>query len=577
MLQKIIRIMVVAFGCMHTLFSCATSDAFVPLSIPADLMLQVAQNTHVIAAFCLFVALLLFWTIIIGKLLNIILKLPVIAGQIIAGILFGPSLFDIAHQPFFAYPIRMVDYATGHAYALCASDLFVSIVLVISAALTVSYLMWIAGHETDIAEMYKVGFTAVSAGILGALVPIAVTVGAVMIGLGGGWTMVQAVGLGLAFAATSVSIPVAMLFAYHKMHLKSSKATLGAAVVDDIFAVILLSLFFLALQTGCFGTSGVIAAASSCSLGYAVAYMILAGVTMVGVGYLIIPRVIRALYRYHYAHLVVAAATGMMLLYFSFAELVGGLAGITGAYFAGLFHRRADHEHKAVNVITPFVNAILLPLFLGSIGLQINIMVLSLREWWIVFVLLSLAISAKFIGCWIATALSNRLTTDRWSGLETYIFGASMVARGEVGLVVATILYGSGVITPNQYIIGVIVIVLTTIAAPILLAWGFNRLASEPAHADEIISRNEGLFEVIGTERLFNIIAEQLEKHHTFKHTFQLSEGRKILNVEGQEVKIILSPEEGLIFEGNKRNIAQVVGMVKTTIEQEIARLQAPL
>lgn len=61
--------------------------------------------------------------------------------------------------------------------------------------------------------------------------------------------------------------------------------------------------------------------------------------------------------------MIASFANGIMLIYFAGAELIGGLAGITGAYFAGLFHRLGDHRHQAEKSISPFVNAVLLPLF----------------------------------------------------------------------------------------------------------------------------------------------------------------------------------------------------------------------
>jgi len=116
-----------------------------------------------------------------------------------------------------------------------------------------------------------------------------------------------------------------------------------------------------------------------------------------------------------------------------------------------------DTGCKAEKVLSPFVNAILLPLFLGSIGLQIDVSLLGRHEWGVVVLLLIIAICSKLIGCCLATMLS------RWSWLETYLFGSAMVTRGEVGLVIATILYGSQLILPQQYIIAVVVIVLITI------------------------------------------------------------------------------------------------------------------
>lgn len=268
-----------------------------------------------------------------------------------------------------------------------------------------------------------------------------------------------------------------------------------------------------------------------------------------------------------------------MLLYFALAELLGGLAGITGAYFAGLFHRMADTRHHAERVISPFVSAVLLPLFLCSIGLQVDIKLLHFSEWSIVLLLLVIAIISKLLACYIATNLSNlwgRRKGITWSKLEGFIFGSSMVARGEVGLVVATILHGASLngvrlISSQQYVIAVIVIVLTTIAAPIMLSFGFSyQEAKRPVTAP--VSLNLGLFDVIGTTHLFNIILGRIEQTTGDKSTVRFSEGRRIVTVPEYDVKVIHCPDVGIIFEGNKEHINEILNMVKDDVLQELER-----
>ena len=207
------------------------------LTIPAGLLVTAGLSPAFVAQFALFIALILMWTIAWGKFFKKLCGLPVIAGRIIAGILLGPSLFNISGISFFAQPLLLLDRLTGQLYSLASYDIMLFTVLLISSALTVSYLLWIAGHETDLQDIFSIGPVAVAAGILGALLPIVMIAAPLYYGCCGEWSAVQAIGMGLIFAATSVSIPVAMLFAYNKMHLKSSKAALGAAVVDDIFEV----------------------------------------------------------------------------------------------------------------------------------------------------------------------------------------------------------------------------------------------------------------------------------------------------------------------------------------------------
>lgn len=551
----------------------------VSLTIPKGVMVSCGLSGAFVAKFSLFAALLLLWTIVIGKVLQKITRCPVIAGQIIGGILLGPSCIDIAGYKLFAEPFTMIDNATGLLYRLASSDLFIFFILLMSAAFTVSYLMWIAGHETDIRDIIKVGVTAVTAGILGALLPIASMYIIAELFFAKSFSLSQSIGMGLIFSATSVSIPVAMLFAQGKMHLQSSKATLGAAIIDDIFAVILLSIFFISLQSGSLGAiKGYVSPMHNASIGEAVVYMILSFMVIFFVGYYIIPAAVRRLHASGSSHIIASVANGGMLLYFAFAEIVGGLAGVTGAYFAGLFHRMGDDRHQAERVISPFVNAVLLPLFLGSIGLQIDISLLTYNEWIMVLVLLIGAIISKMVACYIATELSNiskRRKTHQWSLLETYLFGSSMVARGEVGLVISTILRSSQVITAEQYVVAVVVIVLTTIVAPLMLNIGFAYLDSHPSiEQDADYELHVGHFQTIGTEQFFNSIIQMLESIGTYKTTITFSDGRKIAHIECQKVKIIMGPEEGIICKGNKHNIMEMLRLVKKNIGDDLAQIQ---
>ncbi len=550
------------------------------IAIPPHLLVRSGFNPIFVAKFALFIALLLAWTIFWGKILNKIIRLPIIAGQIIGGVLLGPSILNITDSAFFSDPLALIEYTTGKAYIVFSSDLFIFFILLLSSALTISYLLWIAGHETDINDILSIGLTAVSAGIFGVFFPIIMTVAALYYGLGvEGWNNMQAISLGLIFSATSVSIPVAMLFSYNKMHLKSSQATLGAAVIDDIVAVIVLSLFFLSLQTGIFGDiKGISLHHYDYSFLYIIAVMLLTLVGLALVGYFFVPSFIYWLKKNHLSYLIAPVATIIMLLFFGIAELVGGIAGITGAYLAGFFYRLGDTTAKAEKVISPFVNAILLPLFLGSIGLQINISLLSSYEWVVVGVLLVVAILSKLFACWLATALSNifrKKGSYQWSKLETYLFGSAMVTRGEVGLVIATILYGSHLLLPQQYIIAVVVIVLSTIAAPIMLSIGFEHLTivTVADKEDEIFALNIGTFPIIGTTQMFNIILGRIEKSGMFNTSIQFSDDKKIVNIEGQDVKIILCPDEGILFKGDHNKINEILSLVKNAVVVDVDRL----
>lgn len=548
------------------------------VAIPANLILYAGITPHFVAKFTFFIAILLLGTICIGRLLRMTLKIPSIAGQIIGGIALGPSLLNVTAWPAFAEKVNFNDALSGVAYSFASADLFVLFVLLISAGFTVTYLLWIAGHETDIKDILKVGFTAMGAGILGALIPILVIAAWLV------WvdhlSAAVAIGVGLVFAATSVSIPVAMFFSQKKMHLRSSKATLGAAIIDDIFAVVLLSMFVMGLQTGMFGDDVHISLAGHTSgMLDALGYMGLAFLAFGIVGYFGMVPFIKWVRKREQIHLIAATATVFMFLYFAFSELIGGLAGITGAYFAGMFHRMADKKHYAVKAVSPYVNAILLPLFLGSIGLQINLSVLSWQDWQNVFVLTVLAVLTKFMGTYLATWLSNNLwqrNNFKWSNLDSYIFGAAMVARGEVGLVVATLLKGVGILDFATYIVAVVVIILTTIISPMLLMIGFKWLdnhAPQIGSAEPAYEVNIGRFHAIGTMSMFNTIVGIVEDAKGVNTTIELSEGRKIAHLEGLGLKIVYTPEVGILLEGRKSQIDEILQLVQHKVADEMEHL----
>ena len=91
-----------------------------------------------------------------------------------------------------------------------------------------------------------------------------------------------------------------------------------------------------------------------------------------------------------------------------------------------------------------------------------------------------------------------------------------------------------------------------------------------PQEDEDDYELNIGFFEVIGTTQLFNTILGMIEASGVYKTTFRFSEGRKVINIEGQNVKIIMSPEEGIIFKGNRQKINDILKLVKKSVAAEI-------
>lgn len=550
-------------------------------TLSGDSLISLGSHGFFTAQCALFLAIVLLGTFFLGKLFRSLFGIPVIAGHILGGIILGPSLCDIQHISLFSEPLFLETSST--MLEVFPADVCLFFLALIGSVITVPYLLWLAGYETNIKDLLKVGIGALLSGVLGALISI-VGVFVVLYGLyGSTYSLVSMIGFGIVFAATSVSIPVAVLVSSHKMHLKSSQATLGAAIVDDIIAVVVLSLFMMSLSTGIFFlpdavmATGIVAQSGASSIGVSLMYMVLSTLVIASFGYFVIPPLVSLLKQWKMQHLFAPLATGCMFLYFSFSELVGGLAGITGAYFAGLFHQKSDTKRMAERIIAPFVNAILLPLFLGAIGLHLNLRVLSLHQWILVALLLIIVVFAKLAGCFIATRMSNIFNKDlsvRWTSLETYLFGSSMVARGEVSLVAATIFKGAHLISMHDYTVCVVVIVLTTIVSPLMLAAGFAVLDKyEQEKKGNVYSVNLGCFNAIGTQHLFSIIGTHFEHEKKASIHVRFSEEEKIIEVEGLSVRVIFSPHKGITLEGNKEEIDQLLHDIKLEVIHEIERI----
>lgn len=457
----VLRSAVIVFAGVATLTTHANSgESVVSLSV-------LGMDAHFVAILVLFMGCLLAGAHGVAYALQRFVGIPTVAGYIIAGVVLGSSGLDIASWFPFSHAVTVGTYATTYA------ELGLFFLAVFASAITVPYLLFIAGYETNMEALRSVGHVAVYAGFFGAILPIVMVVGAFMVLPGmQGWGFIAALGVGLACSATSVSIPVAFLTIRHRMHTKSSRATLGAAIVDDVVAIILLSLFFIVALQG----AGESIAVEKLALMVGMLAATLGGLWVLG--RYVLPPVLRTLVTdYHMP--IAATATVLMFFLFAYTELLGGLAGLTGAYFAGMIfnYAGADREHLVLESLLPLVNGALLPLFLITIGLQLSVSGIGPHALWVMGVLLAAAIISKLVGCFMATSLTAWLHpnagSERFSTLDSYLFGAGMVARGEVGFVIASILRGFDILTKEQHSIVIIVLVLTTIAAPLMLQVGF--------------------------------------------------------------------------------------------------------
>jgi Kef-type K+ transport system membrane component KefB len=364
---------------------------------------------------------------------------PRVLGELIVGVLLGPSLLDILHSSALGLEKAHLD-ETIHSLA----------------ELGVVLLMFKIGLDIHIRELAKVGRVAFTAGVAGALVPVILTVPAVLLaGLG----FKPALFAGVTLAATSVSISAQVLLELGVLQTKVGNALLASALIDDVVAILLVS-FTAAITISAEG------AHAGDLLGILARMLIyLAGAFTTA--WFLLHHLI------HWIHLqpaiaqsygVQAVALVLALLFGWAAEVFGGVAAISGAFIAGVGLSRVNEPIKRLIDVTTsnMAYAFLVPIFFVSVGLTIDLHLFPLSALPFVAVLLLIAIASKVVGCGLGAYSSG------FSRTESLRLGVCMISRGEVGLIVAALGVNSGVFQPDSPLFGALflVVLLTTVLTP---------------------------------------------------------------------------------------------------------------
>ena len=357
---------------------------------------------------------------------------PVLVGEILAGVLIGPSVLGLVEP--------------GEA-------------LEVFAELGVVFLLFWVGLETRVEDLVVVGRTALLVGALGVIVPFA---GGAAIGYGIGENVGGSIFIGAALVATSVGITSAVLLELGVLETRASRTILGAAVVDDILAMILL-----AIAVGVASTGGVDVGSIAVAIVLALAF-----VATFAIGG---TRVLRMwpslLTKPRFAETPFLPAVLLCLGVAALAAEVG-LAAIIGAFLAGLMVSETTTHNPVERQIEPLY-AFFPPFFFAFIGIQIELAQFAdTGTLALLAVTTAVAIATKFAGSWLgARGLGSR---------EAAFVGIGMVPRGEVGIVVAGIALASGVVDEKIFAVIVGMSVATTLVVPPLLRVA-ARQAPDPA------------------------------------------------------------------------------------------------
>jgi Kef-type K+ transport system membrane component KefB len=362
-----------------------------------------------------------------------VLKQPAILGELLIGLLLGPSLLDFLH--FFPdHPEEMIHNL---------------------AELGVLMLMFLAGLELHLNELARHAKVSAFAGVMGVVVPVGLGFAA---GQFFGFDPAQSLFLGLTLGATSVSISAQTLMELKVLRTRVGLGLLGAAVFDDILVLLFLSIF-LALQGG----GGDIWSVVQVLLGMVVFLTI-----AVLFGLYVLPRLARAVSRLPISQGTLALALIVMMVYGLAAELVGGMAAITGTFLAGLMYARTPEKDSLERSVSALAYGLFVPVFFINIGLSIDLRTFSMDTLWLLVVISVLAVLGKLFGSGLGARAAGFTTR------ESFQLGAGMVSRGEVGLIMATVGIERGLLQSDGVSALIGMILLTTLLTPPLLRYLFK-------------------------------------------------------------------------------------------------------
>ena len=367
----------------------------------------------------------------IGGFVSLKLGQPSVLGELAVGIILGPSVFNIFHSS---------PFTDKHLLESIAH----------LAELGVLFLMFIAGLDLHLSDLAKSGKVSAFAGTLGVLLPLGMGYG---LALAFSFDQQSALFTGLILAATSVSISAQTLMEMRVLRSRVGIGMLGAAVFDDILVVLGLSVF-VALVVGSGGIW---------SIAWIALRMILYIAIASAVGMALLPKLSQKVDRLQISQGLIAFTIIVALFYAWAAEILGGMAAITGAFLAGLIFARSPLKERIENGISTLAYSIFVPVFFVNVGLAANARELTGESLWLLLAMTVVAVVSKVLGSGLGARIAG------FTNLESLQLGAGMTSRGEVGLIVASVGIAEGLISPDIFSVIVGVVIITTLLTPAML------------------------------------------------------------------------------------------------------------
>jgi Kef-type K+ transport system membrane component KefB len=381
----------------------------------------------------------------VGGIFAAKIKQPAVLGELLAGIIIGPSVAGwIAGQFGWAVPIDPSS-SMGEIVSVFGD---IGIIL----------LLFLAGLSIDVKEFKAEGRASAIVAASGVIMAFILGFGVATLY---GWSSMQAAFVGGVLVATSVGITVRTLMDINRLHTKVGMTILGAAVIDDVIGIVILSI----LAGLAFGTISALGVVET------VALIALFFTLVLYIGFKAAPKLFAGVSKLPVEEITLAVALALVFLIGALAEQVR-IAAITGAFVAGLILSRTPVVGTLRDKISVIGYGLFIPLFFVEMGVRTNVSALA-NVGVLAMALVCVAVFDKVAGCGIGARLSG------FSFRDSLRVGVGMMPRAEVALVMAAIGIKAGIVTPALFSITVAIVLVTSLITPPLVKMAFKGAPQE--------------------------------------------------------------------------------------------------
>ena len=369
-------------------------------------------------------------------------KQPAVIGEIIAGLILGAiglMVFYGQQLTFFNLTVKLPELA----YNTPEFELL--------AELGILFLLFISGLETRISKLKKVSRSSSFVAVGGVILPLFL---GILAGLYFNFSLQESIAIGLILIATSVGVTVRTLMDLHVLNTDVGATILGGAVIDDVLGIILLA-FVLGIE-------------SPLWIGIKIVIFFL---IFLYLGLKIIDKILDIGEKIHLPKSLLSISLSVFLIYSFFADKAG-IAGIIGAFVAGILIGQTVRSGKIASDVKTIGYGFFIPLFFVWVGSKVNVSTFA-SIGLLAAVIIAVSIIGKIVGCGVGAKLAGM--TKR----ESLQVGVGMIPRMELALIIATSAVSHEILTghaANQILATTLLLtIVTTLIAPLMIKAVFKR------------------------------------------------------------------------------------------------------